>query len=123
MSVIRRHPSARRDLVDIFYRYAREGSLGTARRFLSQAEATFQRLASQPGIGARFDPENAHLATLRFFPVSRFKKYLVFYRPAPGGIEILRVLHGARDLQGILTDDLDVADVDDEGALPEEDGG
>jgi plasmid stabilization system protein ParE len=47
---------------------------------------------------------------IRVFPVSRFKKYLVFYRPIEGGIEVLRVLHGARDIQGLLADGLDMAD-------------
>jgi toxin ParE1/3/4 len=31
---------------------------------------------------------------LRSFPVSR---YIIFYRPMENGIEIVRVLHGARD--------------------------
>jgi toxin ParE1/3/4 len=30
------------------------------------------------------------------FPVGR---YVVFYRPSSNGIEIVRVLHGARDLE------------------------
>ena len=42
---IRRHRDARQDLVDIFYRYTREGSIATARRFLTQAKATFQSTA------------------------------------------------------------------------------
>jgi hypothetical protein len=29
----------------------------------------------------------------------------VFYRPVADGIEIVRVLHGARDIQSILTDE------------------
>ena len=51
---INKLPSARRDLVGIFYRYVREGTLPTARRFLAQAEATFQRLAGMPGMGTRY---------------------------------------------------------------------
>jgi plasmid stabilization system protein ParE len=35
---------------------------------------------------------------------SRFRKYLVFYRPIPGGIEVLRVLHGSRDIAAILAE-------------------
>ena len=75
-----------------------------------------------PGIGTRYDPEDRLYAELRFFPVSRFKKYLVFYRPVAGGIEVLRVLHGARDLPSILAEDFGVmndADNDD----PTEEGG
>jgi toxin ParE1/3/4 len=47
-------------------------------------------------------------ADLRSFPVSRFRAYQVFYRPIRGGIEVLRVLHGARDIHGILAEDFGV---------------
>jgi plasmid stabilization system protein ParE len=36
---------------------------------------------------------------VRVYPLPRrFRNYLVFYRTTSDGIEILRVLHGARDL-------------------------
>jgi toxin ParE1/3/4 len=110
MSTINKLPSARRDLVGIFYHYLREGTLPTARRFLAQAEATFQRLAGMPGMGTRYQPDEPRYADLLSFPVSRFRMYLVFYRPVPGGIEVLRVLHGARDIHGILAEELGIED-------------
>lgn len=103
--VIDKHGPARQDLVDIFYHYARNATLRTARRFLAQAEATFQRLARMPGMGTRYEPDEPLYAELRYFPISRFRLYLVFYRSVPGGIEVLRVLHGARDINGILAED------------------
>lgn len=108
---------ARQDLVDIFRRYAREAGIGTARRFLAQAEKTFRRLAGMPGIGAHLDLENPALADLRFFPISHYKKYLVFYRPITDGIEIARVLHGARDIQRILVEEFGAVDNGDEDTL------
>ena len=39
------------------------------------------------------------MPNLRSFPVGR---YLIFYRPIPDGIEVLRVLHGARNLRKIF---------------------
>ena len=48
--------------------------------------------------------------------LSRFPKYLVFYRPITDGIEVIRVLHGARDLDGILADEFGVAIKDDAGS-------
>ena len=36
---------------------------------------------------------------LRSFP---FGRYVIFYLALPGGIEIVRVLHGARDLDAIF---------------------
>jgi len=38
------------------------------------------------------------LSGLRSLPVQGFEKHLVFYRPPKEGIEVVRVLHGARDL-------------------------
>jgi plasmid stabilization system protein ParE len=42
------------------------------------------------------------LAPLRVFPVSGFEKMLVLRLPLPNGIEILRVLHGSRNLRTLL---------------------
>jgi toxin ParE1/3/4 len=114
-----RRPSANRDLVGIFRHYAREASLRVADRFFAQAEATFTRLASMPGMGTRYEPDEPLYAGLRYLPVSRFRKYLVFYRPVAGGIEVLRVLHGARDIAGILAEELGV-DADADGEREEE---
>lgn len=86
MSAVVRRRAAQRDLGDIFYHYARDATVATARRFLKQAEATFATLAAQPGLGTRYDSDEPTLAELRYFPVARFKAYIVFYRPIPGGL-------------------------------------
>ena len=104
--VIRRRARAREDLIAIFQRYAREAGIGVARRFRAEAEASFKRLASMPGMGTKYDADNPALGELRYFPLSAgFQIYLVFYRPMRDGIEVARVLHGARDIQGILADE------------------
>lgn len=107
--VVRRRAAARRDLIEIFQRYAREASLGVARHFRAEAEAGLARLAVMPGLGTFYETDNPALGELRFFPVgSPFKSCLIFYRPLPGGIEVARILHGTRDIQTILGDDLGV---------------
>jgi plasmid stabilization system protein ParE len=35
---------------------------------------------------------------LRIFSISGFEKILAFYRPTDQGIEVLRVVHGSRNL-------------------------
>lgn len=32
----------------------------------------------------------------------RFKNFLIFYLPIAGGIKVIRVLHGSRDVDAIL---------------------
>ncbi|MGH9438287.1 MAG: type II toxin-antitoxin system RelE/ParE family toxin, partial [Terriglobia bacterium] len=36
------------------------------------------------------------------FPVKDFPKYLIFYRPIRDGIEVVRVIHGARDIPALF---------------------
>lgn len=89
-------------------------TIPAALRFLDAAEATIRRLAASPGIGARYDPDHPALAELRFFPITRFKNDLVFYRPLADGIEVVRVLHGAQDIHRILAEEFGVEDTDDD---------
>lgn len=68
------------------------------------AEATFNQLAKAPGIGARYDSDDPMYAGLRYGLVSKFRNDVMFYRPTANGngIEIVRVLHGARECESIL---------------------
>ncbi len=59
-------------------------------------------------MGALYEPHEPVDAEVRFFPIRRHRNHLVFYRPIPDGIEVLRVLHGARDLFGILAEEFGV---------------
>jgi plasmid stabilization system protein ParE len=34
--------------------------------------------------------------------VSGFENHLIFYRAIPGGIEVLHVYHGARDIEALF---------------------
>jgi len=48
---------------------------------------------------------NPRLRDLRIWPIRGFEKIVIFYRPIEGGIEVVRVLHGARDVKGILEEE------------------
>jgi toxin ParE1/3/4 len=106
--IVRRRDRARQDLIDIFRYLAREAGVRTAGRFFAQAEATFEELADQPRMGTRYEAENPAFGDIRYFPIKRFKKYLVFYLPAAHGVDIVRVLHGARDIHGILAEEFGI---------------
>ena len=104
--IVVRLPPALRDLDEVADDIPRHGSPRRAIRFLREAESTFQRLADFPGLGTLFDPDDPPLADLRFIPVSLYRAYLVIYRPIDGGIKVVRVLHGARDIASILAGEL-----------------
>jgi toxin ParE1/3/4 len=97
-----RRRAAVRDIVEIADYIAHATSLGAADRFITSTDKTIEQLARMPGMGARWDSDKPRLAGVRFFPISKFRNHLVFYRPIEGGVEVLRVLHGARDLGSIL---------------------
>ena len=71
-------------------------------RFLKSTEATFQLLARQPEMGSKRWFDNPALTGVRAFPAKGFEKCIVFYRHMRKGIEIIRVLHGARDIARIM---------------------
>ena len=74
-------------------------NIDAADRFVESAYATFQELAQMPGMGrVRHFPQE-RLRELRSFRVKGFENYLVFYGPVSEGIEVLHILHGARDLE------------------------
>ena len=57
---------------------------------------TMQKLAQFPLVGK----ERAEiLEGLRSFPVNN---YVIFYRSVDNGIEVIRVLHGARDIESLF---------------------
>lgn len=91
--------SARADLVEQA-EWLRERDAPAAARFRDAALATLDRLARYPLIGRRCESAPSSLAGLRSWPVRGFESILVFYRPVGGGIDVVRVLHRARDLPG-----------------------
>jgi toxin ParE1/3/4 len=96
MARVTRTTLARKSLKDIGRYIASEsGSRDIALRFLDSIEEKCRVYATQPLMGtARTDlGEN-----VRCFPVGN---YVVLYRPLDDGIELLLVVHGARDIPAL----------------------
>jgi toxin ParE1/3/4 len=97
-------PRARLDVVEL------AGMIGTqsvlaADRFLDACQATCELLSGSPAIGSLYHSADAKLSGLRVFPVRGFRHHLIFYWEREYGIEIVRVLHGASDLDAALLAD------------------
>ena len=103
---VAKSPQAYRDLIEIADHIA-EGRIEAADRFLDAAEATFDRLAETPEIGGLCPFKNPLAVDIRVWPIRRFNKYLVFYRPESNGVFVVRVLHGARDWQSLFENQID----------------
>lgn len=95
-------PAAERDLDTQADYLAAHQDLETALRFYRAAEETFALLATQPRMGRTRDFGNPRLQGIRMCPLKRFDRYLVFYRALPDGIQVLRIIHGARDIENLF---------------------
>ncbi|MBV9851333.1 MAG: type II toxin-antitoxin system RelE/ParE family toxin [Armatimonadetes bacterium] len=102
MREIIRRPEAKRDLMDAADHIAEHGGFDASDRFLAATEATFRKLALMPGMGVVRNYGNPELPGLRMWPVPKFAKYLIFYMATETRLEIVRVLHGARDIERIF---------------------
>jgi len=98
-------PDAERDLDQAAEFYAREANVDVALRFLAAFDALCTRLLHHPLSGTIVEVASSRLPGLRYCMVPGFESYLVFHVSAPECIEVVRVLHAARDLARILEDD------------------
>lgn len=91
MGRIQRTPRADQDLEELWFFIAQDDP-AAADRWLDTLEEKIGLLADNPLMG----PARPDIAReLRYHPVGN---HLLLYRVIQGGIEIVRVLHGARDL-------------------------
>lgn len=97
-------PAADRDLEEQAAYIGRD-SLEAAVRFTDAAKAALMRLAEMPRMGSVRETRNPNLKGLRTWRIPGFERHLVFYRITDEGIEVVRVLHGARDIPRILEED------------------
>ena len=86
---------ARRDLLDIWNRIADDDE-AAADRFLDALRHRFDLLADNPYAGRRRDDLRK---AYRSFPVG---EYVILYRIAKPGIQILHILHGRRDILSLF---------------------
>ncbi|HJX27952.1 MAG TPA: type II toxin-antitoxin system RelE/ParE family toxin [Thermoanaerobaculia bacterium] len=94
-------PAARRDLAEQSEYIARD-SPSAALRFLDAAKAAFGQLRELPATGKRRQFSHPALSGIRSWPIPGFDRHLIFYRPTDQRIDILRVIHSARDLTRIF---------------------
>lgn|SRR5574337_777312 len=83
--------------------YAEHAGEEVANDFLAALDAAYAHIERHPGTGS---PRWAHalkMVHMRSWVVGRFP-WLVFYVERDGDIEVLRVLHGARDIPAALAE-------------------
>lgn len=79
------------------WNYIADESIEAADRVIHDIEKTLEQLAVHPGIGhLREDLANERH---RFFLVH---SYLIIYRTEGDALQVIRILHASRDVQGLL---------------------
>lgn len=90
-----RRPLAETDILEV-WDYIADDSLAAADRWVDRLDEQFRVLATQPMMGRARD----ELAPgVRSFT---FERYVIFYVPLDDGIDVVRVLHGARDIDAVF---------------------
>lgn len=95
MAKVLRAPDADQDIMQVWH-YIAQDNLSAADRWLDGIEEAAQKLAENPGIGRS---RAKYGKGLRSIP---FGNYILFYVRHSEGIELIRVNHGARDLDSIF---------------------
>ena len=95
MPQVTRRPLAETDILEI-WDYIADDNPAAADRWVDQHDEQFQMLATQPMMGRARDEL---VPGVRSFP---FGRYVVFYVPLDHGIDVVRVLHGAPDIDAVF---------------------
>jgi toxin ParE1/3/4 len=90
-------PAADRD-IDAQAQFIARSSLRSALRFLDAVEKSCDHLLKFPEAVARYGFSETNLRDLRAAPVRGFPNHLIFFRVRGEFVQIVRLLHGARDI-------------------------
>jgi toxin ParE1/3/4 len=98
---IKKKPQAERDIEECFV-YIGEDNLDIALRFLIAVEESIDEIGRNPLIGTTREFKNLLHLNLRMLLVKSFSNYQIYYTVGSETVEIIRVLHEARDLENIF---------------------
>lgn len=100
MPTVKVAAAAEEELVKI-WEYVAEHNPEAASKLIKEITGKFAFLRDYPNMGRE---QSRLLVNLRSFVV---RDYFIFYQPFDDGVEILRVLHGSRDIESIFEGFLD----------------
>lgn len=95
-------PAAREDILSQFSYLAEHGGEDLGSRFLHAAEQSFMHLLEYPNCGTPKTFANSDMTEVRSWPVPGFEDIRAYYTLEHEVVTILRVLHGRRNVAGIL---------------------
>ena len=90
--------------VDAAAAFIARDNLDAALRFYDAVDRTYRQIRDHPQRCPRYDLDHLRLRGLRKCSVTGFRNYLVFYHIDADMVEVIRVLHGARDTPSVLAE-------------------
>lgn len=96
---------AREDIFTQQNWYIEQFAFDIAERFVNSVIDAAQRVLEMPGIGRPELNDHVKLTGLRSWPVPGFEAIRIYYIVSPDTVDIVRVLHSARDIPRILNDE------------------
>jgi plasmid stabilization system protein ParE len=100
-SSIRFSDVALSDILEQFDWYEHHSGLHLAKRWENAVASALIRIVKNPDSGAPCHFDAVELQRIRRTGITRFPKHLIFYRIEKTETVILRVVHGARDLESL----------------------
>jgi toxin ParE1/3/4 len=94
-------PEAINDL-ELIWTYIARDNGQAADEVIEAAYRLCAILGEHPELGRVRELSQTALAGLRSFVITDFPNYVIFYRVKGEGVEIVRVLHGARDIDSLF---------------------
>ena len=96
MARVTRRPQAEVDILEIWDFIAGD-SIAAADKWVDDLDEKMSLWATQPMMGRARDELAPGVRSLAF------GRYVVFFAPLPDGIDIVRVMHGARDIDNTFS--------------------
>lgn len=96
MEIVVKLPKVRAQLNQIVDYIADDNPSATF-KWLADIESTFDLLSTQPLMG-----QEVQTKLLGIVRRHAFGKYSIYYQPITGGVDILRVIHSARDQERLV---------------------
>jgi len=82
--------------------YERQSGARLANRWERAVTTSLFKLTKTPNIGTRCNFASKDLANLRRIAIDGFPRHLIFYKTQASEVLIIRIVHGARDLERLF---------------------
>ena len=94
--------AAATDIVEQADWYEQQSGTALAKRWERAVTSAVLRIVDRPRSGAVSNLRHAELGNIRRVLIAGFPRHLIFYQLLPAEILVLRVVHGARDLESLF---------------------